>query len=165
LPYPSCFSSTTLSCAEPTVGAYAVNPGYAVEFEVDGFHVPQWMLRLPLPSWLKARLPAQAAHIHDACTTNFAGLAACPETYAQAAAVLAVAATHPAASSSGTYLDFHTKALPPSAPQVFGPYAQTDPTCVARTPPPLDVRLRSTWFDEMLTLMNGTRAAARAAAH
>lgn len=115
------------------------------------------MLRLPLPNWLKKRLPEPAQHIHEACTTNF-DLASCPEKYEQAAAVLAVAAAQPGVQGfSGSYLDFDTTVLPPSAPQVFGPYRQRDPTCVPRPPPPLDAGLRSAWYDEMLRLMDATK--------
>jgi NAD(P)-dependent dehydrogenase (short-subunit alcohol dehydrogenase family) len=151
--------ATELAKRQPQLTAFAVNPGYAVEFAVGGWEVPQWMLRLPLPAWLKKRLPEPAQHIHDACKTNFAGLDACPQKYEQAAAVLAVAAATPNVHSySGAYLDFETSALPPSAPLVFGPYSQRDPTCVPRTPPPLDGALSAAWYDQMLRLMNATTA-------
>merc|ERR1719353_2071503 len=100
------------------------------------------MLRLPLPAWLKRKLPAQAAHIHKACNTNFEGLHACPQRYEQAAAVLAVAAAAPHVEAfSGSYLDFETKLLPAKAPEVFGPYAQSEPTGMPREPPPMNAQL------------------------
>ena len=93
-----------LARRETNVHALAVNPGYAIE--VKG--VPQSVLRHLDP------------HIGKACDTNFKGLVSCPETYAQAAAVVAVAAAHPALSSvTGQYLDFRTRLLQPQEPQVF----------------------------------------------
>ena len=140
-----------LARRESSVTAISVNPGYAVE--VPG--VPQWLLRHAFPKWLEKKLPEPIQHAPIACATNEKGLAGCPETYAQAAAVVAVATALPGLKStdSGVYLDFETVKLPPNAPQIFGPWQQHDPTCVPRAPPPMNATLRSGWYDEMLRLM------------
>lgn len=60
-----------LSKRETNVTAIAVNPGYSIQ--IPG--IPQQFLRLKLPEWLKKQLPASIQHIHEACQTNFKGLA------------------------------------------------------------------------------------------
>lgn len=131
--------SIELARREPLVFAMAVNPGYAIEMP----HVPQKLLQLD-------------PKIFDVCHTNFKGLAACPELYEQAAAVIAVAGVWPHPDgSSGSYLDFETKLsgwhFDPL--YLFGPYQQQDPTCIPRDPPSMDQQLESDWYDEMLQLM------------
>jgi hypothetical protein len=88
-----------------------------------------------------------------ACNTNFKGLASCPEKYSQAATVVTLAAAMPGIESySGSYLDFDTKIV--DEDYVFGPYEQRDSTCVPRTPPYMDDKLRSDWYDEMIKIMS-----------
>ena len=80
----------------------------------------------------------------------------CPETQAEGAAVIIAAAAWPEVdSNSGIYLDFDTKPLPAGAPNAYGNWTQSDPTCVPRQPDPMDEKLRSDWYDKMLELMNG----------
>ena len=101
-----------------------------------------------IPKWLLPYLPASIDEIYEGCATNFKNLAHCPELYEEAASVLAVAAVWPGIESfSGSYLDFDTKILGPDDPQIFGPYQQSDPTCVPRQAPPMDEKLSSDWYD------------------
>ena len=144
-----------LAKREPTIAAFAVNPGVAFL----PYTLPQWLVRFPFPQWILKRLPSVWKHIHDACTTNEAGLARCPEIFDNSAAVIAAAAAWPNIESySGSYLDFDTEALPPDAPQVYGPFVQHEPSCQPREAPSMDARLRSAWYDEMPKLMRSLPA-------
>mmetsp|Transcript_64099 Transcript_64099/g.111776 ORF Transcript_64099/g.111776 Transcript_64099/m.111776 type:complete len:384 (-) Transcript_64099:6-1157(-) len=146
-----------LARREPNVTAFAVNPGVALMSNA----IPSWLVRFPYPEWFLNRLPPIMKRIHEACTTNLAGFERCPETFDNAAAVVAVAAAWPNIEHySGSYLDFDTSPLPPDAPQVYGPFVQKDPTCQPRQPPPMDAKLRSAWYDEMLRLMSSPAAEA-----
>jgi NAD(P)-dependent dehydrogenase (short-subunit alcohol dehydrogenase family) len=147
-----------LAKREPTIAAFAVNPGVAFL----PYTLPQWLVRFPFPQWILKRLPSVWKHIHDACTTNEAGLARCPEIFDNSAAVVAAAAAWPNIESySGSYLDFDTEPLPPDAPQVYGPFVQHEPSCQPREAPSMDARLRSAWYDEMPKLMRSLPAEER----
>lgn len=107
--------ASELALREKQVIAMSINPGYAIE--VAG--IPQKLLK-DLPKWLKSVFPS-VWKIHEACSTNFKGLGACPELYEQSAAVWVVASVWPNTDAhSGSYLDFDTTILPPTAPHVFG---------------------------------------------
>jgi NAD(P)-dependent dehydrogenase (short-subunit alcohol dehydrogenase family) len=139
---------------EPTVAAVALAPGVAFKLPP----LPDWLkhkiMHFGYPDWLVKMLPESWQHFIKACQTNEAGLASCPETQEEGAAVIVAAAAWPEVEShSGIYLDFDTKPLPPDAPNVYGPWTQSDPTCVPRQPTPMDENLRAAWYDEMLDLM------------
>merc|ERR1712166_750957 len=143
-----------LARREPTVHAVALAPGVAFKLP----DVPDWvkhdLMHFPYPEWLLKKLPAALQRYIEVCKTNEAGLNSCPETQAQGAAVIVAAAAWPEVNSvSGVYLDFDTKALPAGSPNVFGPWTQTEPTCMPRQPDQMDPTLRSDWYDEMLELM------------
>lgn len=140
---------------EPTVVAVALAPGVAFKLPP----IPNWLkhaiMHLPYPDWIMKLLPQDFQHFIQACQTNEAGLASCPETQEQGAGVIVAAAAWPEVNAhSGVYLDFDTKPLPPGAPNVYGPWTQSDPTCVPREPTAMDKALRSDWYDEMLKLMS-----------
>ena len=148
-----------LAKREPTVAAVALAPGIAFKLP----DVPEWLkhdiVHFPYPDWMLKRLPESLQHFIKACTENEAGLESCPETQEQGAAVIVAAAAWPEVEChSGVYLDFDTKPLPPGAPNEYGPWTQSDPTCVPRRPDPMDEKLRSDWYDEMLRLMGATSA-------
>lgn len=143
-----------LAKREPSVTAVALAPGVAFK-QPD---VPDWfkyaVMHFPYPSWLLKQLPPSLQRYIKVCTTNEAGLKSCPETQQEGAAVIVAAAAWPDVEGhSGIYLDFETKALPAGAPNVFGLWTQSDPTCVPRQPDPMQAQLRSDWYDEMLRLM------------
>jgi len=153
-----------------SVAAFAVNPGYSLEFQP----APQWLLYkiLKLPEsvlkWAYAHagtgVLAYILRMKKACETNFKGLGRCPEPYNAAAAVVVAAAAAPGIEGwSGSWLDFDARPLPQSAPQIFGPYELHEPNCVPRTPPPMEAGLRAAWFDRMLAMMKGNRSAGGAA--
>lgn len=144
-----------LAKREPTVAAIALAPGVAFKLPP----LPDWLkhaiMHFGYPEWIIKLLPAGFARFVKACQTNEAGLASCPETQEQGAGVIVAAAAWPdIMTHSGVYLDFDTKPLPPDAPNVYGPWTQSDPTCVPRTPTAMDKTLRAAWYDEMLTLMS-----------
>lgn len=151
-----------LAQREPTVTAFAVNPGVAV---LPPSSFPNWLkkgaIRAPYPKWFLNLLPQGFQRYVMACTTNLAGYDSCPETFSQSAGVVVSATAWPGIDSfSGSYLDFDTSPLPPGAPQVYGPWTQKEPTCTPRQPPPMDAALRSAWYDEMLRLMKGAETGA-----
>lgn len=139
---------------EPTVTAVALAPGVAIPLP----NMPNWLkhglVHLQYPDWLFKLLPETFQHFIKACSTNEAGLESCPETLAQGAGVIVAAASWPEVSAySGSYFDFDTKPLPPGAPNAYGPWTQSDPTCVPRQPDHMNESLRGAWYDEMLRLM------------
>lgn len=143
-----------LAKREPTIAAVALAPGVAFKLP----KIPDWLkheiMHFGYPDWLQKLLPASYMRFVKACQTNEAGLASCPETQEEGAGVIAAAAAWPEVQShSGIYLDFDTRPLPPDAPNVYGPWTQSDPTCVPRQPVQMDEQLRSDWYDEMLHLM------------
>eukprot|EP00927_Polykrikos_kofoidii_P026699 TRINITY_DN23746_c0_g1_i1.p1 TRINITY_DN23746_c0_g1~~TRINITY_DN23746_c0_g1_i1.p1 ORF type:complete len:417 (-),score=56.47 TRINITY_DN23746_c0_g1_i1:81-1247(-) len=139
---------------EPTVAAVALAPGVAIRLPSVPNWLKHWLVHFPYPKFLLKLLPEGFQHFIKACTTNEAGLQSCPETLAQGAGVIVAAAAWPDVESySGIYLDFDTKRLPLDSPNVYGPWTQSDPTCVPRQPTPMDESLRSAWYDEMLRLM------------
>jgi len=104
-----------LAKREPDVVTFAVNPGYAVE--APG--VPQWMyqqfLRSPFSGWdwLLRALNISNLDIgfiergHFICTHTLKYLDECPATYAQAGAVIGLAAALPGIDAfSGSWLDY-----------------------------------------------------------
>mmetsp|Transcript_44989 Transcript_44989/g.89088 ORF Transcript_44989/g.89088 Transcript_44989/m.89088 type:complete len:390 (-) Transcript_44989:193-1362(-) len=139
---------------EPTVTAVALAPGVAIDLP----SIPNWakhaLVHLNYPEWLLKWLPEAFQHFIKACTTNEAGLESCPETLAQGAGVIVAAASWPEVSAySGSYYDFDTKPLPDDAPNAYGRWTQSDPTCMPRQPAQMDETLREAWYDEMLRLM------------
>ncbi|CAK0803464.1 unnamed protein product [Prorocentrum cordatum] len=143
-----------LARREPTVAAVALAPGVAFRLP----DVPNWakyaVMHFPYPDWVLQQFPAELQKFIKVCSTNEARLRSCPETQEQGAAVIVAAAAWPEVEShSGVYLDFETKQLPDGAPNVYGPWTQSDPTCMPRRPGAMDPRLRSDWYDEMLRLM------------
>lgn len=153
-----------------SVVTFPVNPGYSLEFPP----LPQWLVQqiLKLPESVLSAFPNKDASAYmlrmkKACETNFKGLGGCPEAYDHSAAVIVAASAAPGIEEwSGSWLDFESRPLPETAPQIFGPYELHDPNCVPRTPPAMDARLRVAWFDRMLELMrgNGSAVASRPAA-
>lgn len=143
-----------LARREPEVAAVALAPGVAFKLP----EVPNWVkyavMHFPYPDFVLQQFPADLQKFIKVCNTNEAGLRSCPETQEQGAAVIVAAAAWPEVDShSGVYLDFDTKQLPDGAPNVYGPWTQSDPTCMPREPGAMDPRLRSDWYDEMLRLM------------
>merc|ERR1712032_632782 len=120
-----------LAKREPKVAAFSVNPGVAVD-----------------------KYRPVLDRVKKACKTNLVGLKQCPEIFDNSAAVISAAAAWPHIESfAGSYLDFDTKSLPSTAPQVYGPWEQKDPSCMPREPPPMDAQLSKDWYDQMLKLM------------
>jgi NAD(P)-dependent dehydrogenase (short-subunit alcohol dehydrogenase family) len=139
-----------LARREPTIAAFALNPGVAVLPS----YTPDWLKNLIRHFPHPKLLPGTMQHFIEACNTNEVGWDSCPQTLAQGAGVIvAAAAWRGVESYSGSYLDFDTAPLPPDAPQVYGPFKQKEPTCQPRPPPAMDSTLRSEWYDEMLRLM------------
>lgn len=146
-----------LARREPNVVAFALNPGVGI-FKPGQF--PDWLkhavTHAGYPNWLKKLIPESVRHFIDSCSENEAGLQSCPQDFSQSAGVVVFAAARAGIESfSGSYLDYDTKPLPPDAPQVYGPFVQREPTCTPRQPVPMDLALRSAWYDEMLRLMQG----------
>jgi len=146
-----------LAQREPTISAFAVNPGVAV---LASDAIPDWIKRafvhFPYPEWVIKRMPSRVQSILRACNTNEAGLDSCPQTYAQGAApIVAAAAWTGISNHSGSYLDFHTEIGASNAHGPYGPFTQQDPTCKPRDPPPMNQALRSAWYTEMLRIMGG----------
>mmetsp|Transcript_39022 Transcript_39022/g.61822 ORF Transcript_39022/g.61822 Transcript_39022/m.61822 type:complete len:385 (-) Transcript_39022:168-1322(-) len=150
-----------LAKREPTIASVALAPGVAFKFPPISDWLKHMIMHFGYPDWLMKLLPEDFQHFVKACQTNEAGLASCPETQEQGAAVIVAAASWPEVlSHSGVYLDFDTKPLPPDAPNVYGPWTQSDPTCVPRHPTSMDEKLRSDWYDEMILIMkNGSNSA------
>lgn len=139
---------------EPTVTAVALAPGVAIGLPSMPSWIKHALVHLHYPHWLLKLMPQAFQHFIEACTTNEAGLGSCPETLAQGAGVIVAAASWPEVSAySGSYFDFDTKPLPDGAPNAYGPWTQSDPTCVPRQPGHMDETLRGAWYDEMLRLM------------
>jgi len=151
-----------LAKREPAIAAFALNPGVAVLPPGVPDWLKRWVIHFPYPDWAKHLLPKDLQRYLTACSTNEVGMESCPQTFAQGAGVIVAAAAWEGIESySGSWLDFKTTALPPDAPQVYGPWKQEEPTCIPRPPPPMDASLRSAWYDEMLRIMGpgATKAA------
>jgi len=147
-----------LARREPNVTVVALAPGVALTMP----YFPDWLkhefIHFPWPDSVLNTFDEDVQHWIRVCTTNLAGLESCPETLAQGAGVISAIASWPEVEQySGSYFDYDTKPLPKYAPQEYGPWVQSDPTCVPREPDHFDEDLRAAWYDEMLRLMiNGT---------